>query len=201
MTKYDDLFDDTRPARSVFADKGALDPLADPDEIVARDAQERHLARLLNGVHEGYLPTTVSIYGPPGTGKTITTRRVCREFSARTDSVAVEYVNLKECRTLFSAANEILLELTGERAKAYVGLDGVFQAIWAALEDYPEYTILILDEINHIAQDSNYDPNDFSIGCSGVRAACNVTCSCHCLSSVTSSCTSICASTVASRVQ
>lgn len=161
MTDYDDLFDDTAPTDSVFADKGALDPLAEPAEIIAREDQEQHLARILNGIHEGYLPTTVSIYGPPGTGKTITTRRVCEAFAARTDDVAVEYVNLKECRTIFSAANEILFEVTGEKAGAYVGLDGVFTAIWEALADYPEWTILILDEIDQIRQDSNYDPNEF----------------------------------------
>nr|WP_306438861.1 hypothetical protein [Natronococcus pandeyae] len=66
MNKYDDLFDETAPDDSLFADKGALDPLADPDEIVARDAQEREPATMLNGVHEGYLPPTVSIGGPPG---------------------------------------------------------------------------------------------------------------------------------------
>ena len=161
MSKYDDLFDDTAPIESVFANKGALDPLADPAEIIAREEQEQQLARILNGVYEGYLPTTVSIYGPPGTGKTMTTRRVCEEFAARTDSVAVEHVNLKECRTIFSAANEILFEATGEKAGAYVGLDGVFTAIWEALADYPEWTILILDEIDQIRQDSNYDPNEF----------------------------------------
>jgi orc1/cdc6 family replication initiation protein len=161
MTDYDDLFDDTAPTDSVFADKGALDPLKPPAEIVARDDQQRALARILNGVHEGYLPTTVSIYGPPGTGKTMTTRRVCAEFAARTELVAVEYVNLKECRTIFSAANEILRELTGETKQAYVGLDGVFESIWTVLEDYPEYTVLLLDEIDHVMHDSNYDPNDF----------------------------------------
>ncbi|WP_458208934.1 Cdc6/Cdc18 family protein [Haladaptatus sp. NG-SE-30] len=161
MTRYDDLFDDTTPTDSVFDDKGVLDPLAKPDKIIARDEQERQLATILNGVHEGYLPTTVSIYGPPGTGKTTTTRRVCREFADRNEQVAVEYVNLKECRTLFSAANEILLEVTGERKKAYEGFDGVFASLWEALEDYPEYTILLLDEIDQLAQDSNYDPNDF----------------------------------------
>jgi len=93
---------------------------------------------LLQGVHEGYLPTTVSIYGPPGTGNTLTTRRVCTEFAARTDALTVEYVNLKECRTLFNAANEIHLALTGERLGAYQGLDGVFEGIWDALADYPE---------------------------------------------------------------
>jgi cell division control protein 6 len=137
MTDYDDLFDATAPDDSVFADKGTLDPLRDPEETVARKDQQRELATLLNGVHEGYLSTIVSIYGPPGTGKTLTTRRFCEEFAARIDELAVEYVNLKECRSLFSAANEIHFELTGEKKGAYEGLDGVFEGIWAALEDYP----------------------------------------------------------------
>ena len=161
MTKYDDLFDATAPDDSLFVDKGALDPLADPDEIHARESQERALATILNSVQEGYLPPTVSIYGPPGTGKTLTTRRVCREFAARHDQVAVEYVNLKECRTLFSAANEILYELTGAKKGAYEGLDGVFTGIWEALADYPAWTVLLLDEIDHIQHDTNYDPNEF----------------------------------------
>ncbi|NHN60129.1 AAA family ATPase [Halorussus sp. JP-T4] len=152
MTDYDDLFDDVAATDSVFADKGALDPLADPDEVVARDEEERALASILTGVDEGYLPTTVTVYGPPGTGKTLTTRRLCAEFAARTPDFGYEYVNLKECRTLFSVANEILFALTGERKQAYEGLDGVFGGIWTALADYPEYVVLILDEIDHIAQ-------------------------------------------------
>lgn len=161
MSKYDDLFDDARADESVFLDKGALDPLSEPETIASRDDQEAALATILSGVHEGYLPTTVSIYGPPGTGKTTTTRRLCEEFAARNENVAVEYVNLKECRTLFSVANEIHLELTGETKKSYEGLDGVFEGIWEALEGYPEYTVLLLDEIDQIKHDSNYDPNDF----------------------------------------
>ena len=161
MTDYDDLFADTAPDDSVFVDKGVLDPLAEPESIHARESQERELATVLNGVHDGYLPPTVSVYGPPGTGKTLTTRRVCHEFAERHEQVAVEYVNLKECRTLFRAANEILYELTGERKKAYQGLDGVFAGIWAALADYPAWTVLLLDEIDHIRRDTNYDPNEF----------------------------------------
>ena len=125
MTNYDDLFEQTAPEASVFTDKVALDPLAEPDGIIARDHQQRQLATILNGVHEGYLPTTVSIYGPPGTGKTATTQRVCDEFVARTEGVAVEYINLKECRTLFSVTNEIHLELRQERCRRDTGrVDG-----------------------------------------------------------------------------
>ena len=161
MTDYDDLFDATAPEGRIFRDKGALDPLAEPEEIVAREDHQARLARILNGIQEGYLPTTVSIYGPPGTGKTLTTRRICREFAARNEGIAVEYVNLKECRSLFSAANEIHFELCGEKLGAYQGLDGVFDGIWEALEDYPEWTVLILDEIDHVQHDANYDPNEF----------------------------------------
>ncbi|KAB7517961.1 Cdc6/Cdc18 family protein [Halosegnis rubeus] len=161
MTDYDDLFAETAPDESVFADKQALDPLQPPDTIRGRDEHQRQIAGMLNGVTEGYLPPTVTIHGPPGTGKTVTTRRVCQEFAARHDSVAVEYVNLKECRSIFSAAREINLELTGESVGAYEGVDGAFTGIWEALADYPAWTVLILDEIDQIKQDANYDPSDF----------------------------------------
>lgn len=59
----------------------------------------------------------------------MTTRRVCAEFAVRTESFAYKYVNLKECRSLFSAANEIHLELAGEKLGGYNGLDGVFEGI------------------------------------------------------------------------
>jgi cell division control protein 6 len=161
MTRYDDLFEETAAASTVFADKGALDPLAPPEEPIARPAPERELATILHGVHEGYLPTTVSIYGPPGTGKTTLTRQLCQAFAARTDGLAVEYVNLKQCRTIFSAANEILVALGGEKKDAYEGLDGVFEAIWATLATYPAWTVLILDEIDHVRHDANYDVDEF----------------------------------------
>lgn len=63
----------------------------------------------------------MSIYGPPGTGKTITTKRICKKFTEKNKEFGFEYVNLKECRTLFSVANEILFELSGDKMKAYHG--------------------------------------------------------------------------------
>lgn len=39
MSKYNDLFEATVPDESVFTDKQAPNPLAEPDEIVARDIE------------------------------------------------------------------------------------------------------------------------------------------------------------------
>jgi Cdc6-like AAA superfamily ATPase len=117
VTDYDDLFAETAPANSVFADKRALDPLVTPAEIRGRDTQQRELARVLGGVHEGYLPPTVAIHGPPGTGKTVTTRRVYQVFLTRTDGVAVESVTLEKCRSPFNAVAEIRMKLMGERRR------------------------------------------------------------------------------------
>lgn len=78
---YSKLFSQTAPDGQIFADKAALDPLAEPETLVAREEQQTRLAEFLNGVHQAYLPTTISVYGPPGTGKTLTTWRVCREFA------------------------------------------------------------------------------------------------------------------------
>jgi hypothetical protein len=44
----------------------------------------------------------------------LTTPRGLRMFPTRYNRVAVDYVKLKECHTLFSAANEILFQLAGE---------------------------------------------------------------------------------------
>jgi len=86
MTDYDALFEAPAPTDSVFVDKAALDPLAPPAEIVARDAQKRRLATLLNGIHDGSLPPTVSLDGPPGTDTTATTGRAARHAPPGTPS-------------------------------------------------------------------------------------------------------------------
>ncbi|WP_265110627.1 hypothetical protein [Halosolutus halophilus] len=86
MRTVADRFAAAAPDDSVFVDEKALDPLADSAEIHARDAQERDLVTILNGVHDGSLPPTVSVSGPSGAGKTLTTRRGCRAFAATTRS-------------------------------------------------------------------------------------------------------------------
>lgn len=161
LDKYEKMFDELEEKESVFLDKSELDPLKEADEIIEREDKEKKIAQFLNGINQGYLPNTLSIYGSPGTGKTAVTKRVCSEFSGRRNDFESVYVNLKESKTLFSAANEILFSLESKKLGSYVGLDGVFREIWESLQNYPRYVVLILDEIDNIKNDKNYDPNDF----------------------------------------
>lgn len=47
-----------------------------------------------------------------------------------------------------------ILDLLAKRG-SYEDLDGVFKRIWQALVPYPEWTILVFDEIAHIQHEPN----------------------------------------------
>lgn len=74
MSRYDELFDDLAAHDSVFTDKSALDPLAEPEEIVLRTDQVRTLAMILTGVTEGHSSTTASASVDSSIGNGITAK-------------------------------------------------------------------------------------------------------------------------------
>lgn len=156
--KYDELFESS--GGSVFKDKSYLDPLKESEEIISREDQEEQIARFLRGIRHNFLPNSLCIHGPPGTGKTFTTKKICEEFSKRKDEFSYVYVNLKDCRTVFSAANQILLELTGEKLESFEGLDTVFDGIFEALSGH-EYFAMVLDEVDKVKHDKNYSSSEF----------------------------------------
>ncbi|MEE9593537.1 MAG: AAA family ATPase [Thermoplasmata archaeon] len=145
---------------SVFSDKGLLDPSRTPGEIVGRERQFRRLVDYLADLETGYLPPLIQVYGPPGTGKSTVVRMVASEATRQFPDLRVVNVNLKECRSLFTAANQILFQIGGVKEPPVSGLDGVFEKLWAAMKD-TKYLVLILDEIDAIFQDRRYNPSDF----------------------------------------
>jgi orc1/cdc6 family replication initiation protein len=145
---------------SVFADKALLDPARACGPTIGRETQARELANLLGDARTGYIPAFIELHGPPGTGKTTTVTEVAKAVTAKSDGLKTVFVNLKECRSLFSAANQILFELTGTKEPQVVGLDGVFAKLWSSVRKY-KLLILILDEIDAIFEEKRYRPSDF----------------------------------------
>jgi cell division control protein 6 len=152
---------------SVFRDKSVLSLSYVPGVLVCRGREEEYLARVLTrGVSENFLPPMIRVFGGTGSGKTVVVRSVLERFSRyRKDVFRFFYVNLKECRTVFSAGNAVLSAICGRRVPVNLGLDRVFTEIWSEVRALKEeeklFICLVLDEVDAIFMDKHFDPSDF----------------------------------------
>jgi cell division control protein 6 len=153
---------------SVFLDKSVLSLDYVPEELVSRQGEEEFFARILSrGVRENFLPGMIRVYGGTGCGKTVVVRSVLEKFSRYKGSVfRFFYVNLKQCRTIFGAANAILSAINGERVPVNLGVDRVFSKIWGAIRELKAgldrvFVCLVLDEADSVFADKHYDPSEF----------------------------------------
>jgi len=156
-----------RGAYSVFRDKGLLSLSYVPDVLVCRGEEEGYFAMILaRGVGENFLPPVIRVFGGTGSGKTAVVRSVLERFERyRGDVFRHFYVNLKSCRTVFSAANAVLSAICGRRVPVNLGLDRAFTEIWDELRglrsEGRRFVCLVLDEVDSIFMDMHYDPSDF----------------------------------------
>ncbi len=90
-------------------DKALLEPSRPPGGIVGREKLFRRLVDYLADLEIRYLPPLIQVYGPPGTGKSTVVRMVASEATRQVPDLRVLDVKLKECRPVFTAANQILL--------------------------------------------------------------------------------------------
>jgi archaeal cell division control protein 6 len=163
-----DLFERLeREDYSVFKNKRVLDLSFVPDVLVGRGFEEKKLARILvNGVREGFFPPMVRVFGNVGCGKTVVVRSVLERFlEYKGDVFRFFYVNLKNCRTVFSAANCVLSSVCGRRLPVNLGLDRVFSELWDEVLDLKKgdelFLCFVLDEVDSIFLDLHFDPSDF----------------------------------------
>jgi len=154
-----------------FRDKGKLALGYVPLRILHRRREERFLGRVLVGLREGYLPPMVRVFGGSGTGKTLVVRSVLERFerfAVEVDmgSVRSFYVNLRGCRSVFSAVNSVLSALSGRRLPNRAGLDRVYGEIWGEVRALRGaggrlHVFFILDEVDSVFLDKHYDPSEF----------------------------------------
>ncbi|MBS1268972.1 MAG: ORC1-type DNA replication protein 1 [Nitrosopumilus sp.] len=158
IKKFGDQLD---KENEIFADKSALDTLSTepPKSLKGRESESREFMTHLYGFKKGKVPSLISVYGRSGAGKSAIIKYVC----ANLDFVKPLYVNLRETKTVFGAAQLMLLNISNEHVKNSQGITVVMRQLREALKKYfksNDLFVLILDEFDSIFHDTRGSPSD-----------------------------------------
>lgn len=149
----------------IFANKDLLKigHVPEADRIVGRDEEISKLAKRLNGAVHGYSPENVMIYGKTGTGKSLVSNHVCqRAKNAAQEGVDIgtAYIDCAEDNTETQAISSLAAKLNDEPTTditvPHTGLSTskYYKLLWQALDAQFNSAIIILDEIDLMADDN-----------------------------------------------
>lgn len=159
--EIDDILSKIEKEDSIFAKKASLDSLSIPSNIIGRTKQAEQLIRYLVGYRQGYVVPYISVYGRSGAGKSSVVRFVC-------DNIDISncFVNLRQAKTVFGAANLILGELGVSSLKSAQGINSAIDTIGKEIKsklqkENKKLFVLVLDELDVIFYDKRSKPSDF----------------------------------------
>lgn len=149
----------------IFANKDLLKigHVPEADRIVGRDEEISKLAKRLNGAVYGYSPENVMIYGKTGTGKSLVSKHVCqRAQNASQEGVTIglTYVDCAEDNTETQAISSLAAQLNDESITGFsvphtgLSTSKYYKLLWQTLDAQFDSVIIILDEIDLMADDS-----------------------------------------------
>jgi len=147
----------------IFADKSSLDSLSYvPSKLIGRQKEVKNLLRYLLGYKKGHVVPLISVYGRSGSGKSTLVKYVCESLP----EMHLCFVNLREAKTVFNAANLILSELGDPNLKSAQGTSMALQRIANGIESAlgkkkKSLFVLALDEFDAIFGDTRGNPSDF----------------------------------------
>lgn len=148
----------------IFSNKGSLDSLSyNPKKIIGRHEESEQLLRYLMGYKKGYLVPLVSIYGRSGSGKSTLVRYVCEQLD---NDIQLCFVNLRQTKTIFGAANVILSKLGQENVTSASGINNALEKIGQGIKSSlvsskKKLLVLVLDEFDVLFFDKRSNPSDF----------------------------------------
>jgi len=114
------------------------------------------------GYKHGYVVPYISVFGRSGSGKSVVVRFVCDNI----DGISYRFVNLRQAKTVFGAANLILAELGVSSLKSAQGInlavENIEKEITSVLQkEKKNLFVLVLDELDVIFYDARGKPSDF----------------------------------------
>jgi cell division control protein 6 len=146
----------------IYRDRDALREDYQPEELVGRDEELDTYQAALQPVINSEQPNNIFLYGKTGVGKTAATKyllRHLREDARQYDDIelTVVFLNCDGLTSSYQIATHLVNELRDESNQ--ISTTGypratVYEMLWDALDDVGGTVLIVLDEIDHVEDDS-----------------------------------------------
>jgi len=146
----------------IYRDRDALREDYQPKELVGRDEELDTYQAALQPVINGEQPNNIFLYGKTGVGKTAATKyllRHLREDARQYDDIelTVVFLNCDGLTSSYQIATHLVNELRDESNQ--ISTTGypratVYEMLWGALDGVGGTVLIVLDEIDHVEDDS-----------------------------------------------
>ena len=146
----------------IYRDRDALREDYQPEELVGRDDELQTYQAALQPVINGEQPNNVFLYGKTGVGKTAATKYLLRhlkEDAKQYDDIelTVVFLNCDGLTSSYQIATHLVNQLRSEANQISTTgypLASVYEMLWEDLESLGGTVLIVLDEIDHVNDDS-----------------------------------------------
>ncbi len=146
----------------IYRDRDALREDYQPEELVGRDEELRTFQAALQPVINGEQPNNIFLYGKTGVGKTAASRYLLghlREDASHYDDIhlTVVFLNCDGLTSSYQIATRLVNEFRSESNQISTTgypLGSVYEMLWQELDECGGTIIIVLDEIDHVNDDS-----------------------------------------------
>lgn len=150
------------PTSRIFKQREALLEEWTPDELVGRDEELHQYHSALQPVINNETPSNIFLYGKSGVGKTAATRYLLKALerdAAQVDGLDLHTVeiNCDGLNTSYQAAVAVVNELrdpANQISNTGYPQASVYQFLFETLDDIGGTVLIVLDEVDHIEDDS-----------------------------------------------
>lgn len=149
-----------KPDTEIYRDRDVLREDYQPEKIVGRDEELQQYISALQPVINGDQPSNIFLYGKAGVGKTACTGHLLSELQADAKQYDVDITiirtNCEDLSTSYQVAIQLINELRSPEDHVTTGYSKrqVYEMLWEELDKVGNTIILVLDEVDHIDDDS-----------------------------------------------
>ncbi|GAA0252909.1 orc1/cdc6 family replication initiation protein [Haladaptatus pallidirubidus] len=148
------------PDTNIYRDRDILREDYQPEKIVGRDEELQQYISALQPVINGDQPSNIFLYGKAGVGKTACTGYLLSELQSDAEEHDVDITtirtNCEDLSTSYQVAIQLINELRSSEEHVTTGYSKrqIYEMLWEELDKVGSTVIIVLDEVDHINDDS-----------------------------------------------